>query len=136
MRIVWLPEARRSRRSQIAYIAERNPRPALTVANAIRSAIDQLAENPRLSRTGRVPGTRELVVARTSFVVIYVVHADTVRSSACCTPRSAGPRRIDRSLRGPEDVGSENACRRNARLCPNRSSLNSPRMACCARAST
>ena len=78
-RIVWLPEARRSRRSQIAYIAERNTRAALAAANAIRSAIDQLAENPRLGRTGRVPGTRELVVARTSFVVIYVVHADTVR---------------------------------------------------------
>ncbi|HEY2620255.1 MAG TPA: type II toxin-antitoxin system RelE/ParE family toxin [Acetobacteraceae bacterium] len=33
----------------------------------------------RLGRTGRVPGTRELMVARTSFVVIYVVHADTVQ---------------------------------------------------------
>ncbi len=79
MRIVWLPEARRSRRSQIAYIAERNPVAALAAASAIHSAIDQLSEHPRMGRTGRGAGTRELVVARTSFIVIYVVRADTVQ---------------------------------------------------------
>jgi toxin ParE1/3/4 len=32
-----------------------------------------------MGRTGRVAGARELVVARTSFIVIYVVQADTVQ---------------------------------------------------------
>ena len=32
-----------------------------------------------MGRTGRVAGTRELVVARTSFIAIYVVQADTVQ---------------------------------------------------------
>jgi toxin ParE1/3/4 len=78
VKIVWLPEARRSRREQIAYIAERNPSAALAMADAIRLAVRQLADHPRLGRTGRVAGTRELVVARTPYVIIYAVDADTV----------------------------------------------------------
>ena len=63
----------------MAYIAERNPAVALVAASAIRSAIDQLSDYPRMGRAGRVGGTRELVVARTPFIVIHVVQADTVQ---------------------------------------------------------
>ncbi len=63
----------------MAYIAERNPAVALVVASAIHSAIDQLSDYPRMGRAGRVGGTRELVVARTPFIVIHVVQADTVQ---------------------------------------------------------
>lgn len=79
MRIIWLPAARRSRASQIAYIAERNPQAALTMANAIRFATDQLADHLYIGRPGRVAGTRELVVGRTPYVVIYEVRAGRIR---------------------------------------------------------
>jgi len=78
VKIIWLPTAKRSRANQIAYIAERNPRAALDMANAIRVATDRLANDPRLGRPGRVQGTRELVVPRTPYIVIYQIEGDTV----------------------------------------------------------
>ena len=78
MKLVWSPTAKRSRANQIAYIAERNPQAALDMANAIRAATDRLANYPRLGRPGRVQGTRELVVPRTPYIVIYQIEGDTV----------------------------------------------------------
>jgi len=37
----------------------------------VRAAVSQLAEYPSMGRIGRVPETRELVVAGTPWVVVY-----------------------------------------------------------------
>ena len=79
MKLVWLATAKRSRASQIAYIAEHNPQAALDMATAIRVATDRLANYPRMARPGRVPDTRELVVPRTPYNVIYEIEGDIVR---------------------------------------------------------
>ena len=79
MKLVWSPTAKRSRTTQIAYISERNPQAALDMANAIRVATGRLANYPRIGRPGRVAGTRELVVPRTPYIVIYEIEGDTVR---------------------------------------------------------
>ena len=79
MKLVWLVTAKCSRASQIAYVAERNPQAALDMANAIRVATDRLANYPRMGRPGRVRGTRELVVPRTPYIVIYEIKGDVVR---------------------------------------------------------
>ncbi len=47
-----------------AYIAQENPRAAEATAARIRAAVDGLRDLPNMGREGRVPGTRELVVAR------------------------------------------------------------------------
>ena len=49
------------------------------MADSIRSAIGQLITHPHIGRIGRVFGTRELVVPRTPFIVVYEVQADAVR---------------------------------------------------------
>lgn len=54
-----------------AYIALERPQAAEAVARRIREAIDGLRKFPERGRPGRVPGTRELVVPRTQFVVPY-----------------------------------------------------------------
>ena len=78
MRIIWSPRARGYLIALRSYIARRNPRAAATVAGRIRATVDKLAEFPNIGRGGRVPGTRELVVSRTPYVVAYVVDADDV----------------------------------------------------------
>ncbi len=41
-------------------------------------AVDLLTKNPAMGRPGRVSGTRELVVADTSYLVPYRVRANAV----------------------------------------------------------
>jgi plasmid stabilization system protein ParE len=44
----------------------------------VLDAVAQLERQPGLGRPGRVPGTRELVVGHTRFIVPYRVRAETV----------------------------------------------------------
>ena len=67
------------RARQIDYIAEHNPAAAARLEQRIIDATDQLVEHPHLGRAGRVPGTRELVVARTPYIVVYEIDRDVVR---------------------------------------------------------
>ena len=73
MRVEWLSEAERNRDSQLAYIAERNPWAAIDVGDAIEAAVARITDYPESARPGRVPGTRELVVTGTPYVVVYRV---------------------------------------------------------------
>ena len=78
MRVDWLPEAERNRESQLAYIAERNPRAAIDMGDAIEAAVARLADHPEGARPGRVRGTRELVVTGTPYVVVYRVEPSAI----------------------------------------------------------
>lgn len=73
MDLVWLPGARQERRSQIACIASRHPAAALEVGLRLRAAVENLTLFPDAGRPGRIPGTRELVIADTPLVAIYRV---------------------------------------------------------------
>jgi toxin ParE1/3/4 len=78
LRIEWLPAAARGRASQLAYVAERNPRAAIDPGDAIEAAVARLADHPHSGRPGRVAGTRELVVSGTPYVVAYRVEQAAV----------------------------------------------------------
>jgi len=78
LKIVWFRSAIADLGEARAYIASDDPEAARRVASAIVSAVDQLAEHPAIGRPGRVPGTRELVVARTPYVIPYRVRAGVV----------------------------------------------------------
>ena len=54
-----------------AFIGRENRRAAATVAKRIRESVARLADFPALGRPGRVPGTRELVVEGTPYIVAY-----------------------------------------------------------------
>lgn len=71
MRLVWLARARADRTDAIAYIAEDNPRAALNQLDEIERQTDSLIEYPEMGRVGRKRGTRELVVNRTPFIIVY-----------------------------------------------------------------
>lgn len=78
MRIEWLPEAELNRESQLIYIAERNPWAAIKMGDAIEAAVARLGDHPESARLGKVPGTRELVVPGTPYVVVYRVEPEAV----------------------------------------------------------
>ena len=45
------------------------------MSDAIEAAVSRLADFPESARPGRVPGTRELVVPATPFIVVYRIEA-------------------------------------------------------------
>ena len=71
MRLEWLPEATRNLTTQLEWIAERDLAAAIDVGDAVHTAVARLADHPTIGRPGRVPTTRELVVAGTPYVVVY-----------------------------------------------------------------
>jgi plasmid stabilization system protein ParE len=78
MRLRWLRTALRNLDEDAAYIAADDPAAARLVVARALEAVTQLADQPGLGRPGRVSGTRELVVARTRYVVPYRVKRDAV----------------------------------------------------------
>lgn len=80
MNIQWSPEAIEDLNSLRAFIAQDNLSAAQTVALHILQNIEQLlSDNPYMGRPGRVPGTRELVIPRTPFIVPYRLRRDTIQ---------------------------------------------------------
>jgi toxin ParE1/3/4 len=55
----------------VRYIAADSPRAAYAVHDRIREATEILTRYPSIGRSGRVRGTRELVIPGTPFVVPY-----------------------------------------------------------------
>lgn len=53
----------------IDYVSDDNPNAAQALKNDIETKVANLAENPRLYKTGRVSRTREMV-ARPNYIVV------------------------------------------------------------------
>ena len=79
MRLVWTPLAVQDREQIFDYIALDSPSAALAVDEALSKQLNLLKEFPQMGRSGRVEGTRELVVQGTPFIVAYQVRKDLVR---------------------------------------------------------
>jgi toxin ParE1/3/4 len=91
MNIAWSPEAIEDLASLRAYIAEDNPAAARRVVLDIIQNVEQLLpDNPQIGRAGRVPGTRELVVPRTPYIVPYRSSALPSRSYASIMGHGVG----------------------------------------------
>jgi len=70
-RIKWLRLALADLDEIIAFIAADNPKAAAGLAARIWQAVSLLPEQPAMGRSGRVPGTRELVISGTPLIVPY-----------------------------------------------------------------
>ena len=78
MQIRWLRTALRNLDEEAAYIAADAPAAARLVVGRVLAAVNLLIDQPALGRPGRVPGTRELVVPKTRYLVPYRVRRDTI----------------------------------------------------------
>ncbi len=79
MEIVFTRTALRDLEHIHAYIARDDPGRAYEVLSRIRVAINRLAIYPAWGRTGRKPGTRELIVPHLPYRVPYRVRGKQVR---------------------------------------------------------
>lgn len=73
----WGESARRDLLSIVDYISDDNPDAAQSLKDDIEAKAAALPEHPQLYRSGREPGTREMVV-RSNYVVVYAENARTV----------------------------------------------------------
>ena len=79
MRVRWLRRVLRNLDEEAAYIACDDPQAAAQLVERIATSVDLLASQPALGRSGRVPGTRELVISGTPYIVPYRVIGDTIQ---------------------------------------------------------
>jgi toxin ParE1/3/4 len=78
MKLRWTKAARKDRDSIYAYIETEQPEAALRLDERFRERANQLTEFPELGRTGRVPGTRELSIAGSRYLLVYRMESDHV----------------------------------------------------------
>lgn len=95
--LVWSTRALTELDEIIAYIRNQDPITADRVAARFDERVASLLQHPRLGRAGRVPGTRELVVA--PFIVAYEVTDDLIVILAVLRGRRRWPRAFARRLR-------------------------------------
>ena len=78
---VWSPEAINDLAALRAYIEQDDPAAAQRVAlHIVKNVETLLPNNPAMGRPGRVPGTRELVIPKTPFIVPYRLVGNTIQT--------------------------------------------------------
>lgn len=78
LEIAWLRKALRELDQQAAYIAQDNLRAAQQAVARIIQSVESLRHQPGLGRPGRVPGTRELPVTGTRYLIPYRVRGQRI----------------------------------------------------------
>jgi addiction module RelE/StbE family toxin len=78
VRVRWLRRALRNLDEEAAYIARDDPEAASRIVERIESSVERLKNHPASGRPGRVPGTRELIVTGTPYIIPYRVRGETV----------------------------------------------------------
>lgn len=68
--LIWRRRAAADLLEITQHIARDNPIAADALRNDIRARVSNLIDNPRAYRTGRMAGTREMVV-RPNYLVVY-----------------------------------------------------------------
>ncbi|MBZ5611163.1 MAG: type II toxin-antitoxin system RelE/ParE family toxin [Acidobacteriia bacterium] len=94
MKVIW---SRRAIRHLIALrdrIAEDSPQHAAAVAQRIIRSIDLLATQPHMGRSGRILGTRELVVPDLPYIVPYRIRGERLELIAVFHGRQKWPEKL------------------------------------------
>ena len=77
--IEWTEQATRQLDQAHDYIVLSNSEEvAARITRQIVTSVQQLATFPMSGRTGRVPGTRELVISNAPFIVAYAIDHDRI----------------------------------------------------------
>lgn len=78
VQIKWLNRALLNLKEEADYIAQDDPQAAARIVVLIENTVGTLADHPGLGRPGRAPGTRELVVPGTNYLVPYRARGERI----------------------------------------------------------
>jgi toxin ParE1/3/4 len=76
MKIVWSRPAIGHLTHLRQYIEQESEQNAALVAQRIFKAVELLQNHPQMGRPGRLPGTRELVVSDTPYIIPYRIRRE------------------------------------------------------------
>jgi addiction module RelE/StbE family toxin len=76
-KVEWRQTARDDLTAIVEYISEDNPDAAQRLKDDIEDRVGKLPDQPQAYRTGRIPGTREMLV-RKNYIVIYAEFGSTI----------------------------------------------------------
>ena len=78
MKVFWSAASVRHLREVVEYIQPESAAVAVTIRRRILETVWRVGQMPYSGRTGRVEGTREAVVPRTAYIVVYQISAQAV----------------------------------------------------------
>ncbi|MEA5578520.1 type II toxin-antitoxin system RelE/ParE family toxin [Anabaena sp. UHCC 0451] len=78
MQVKWLRRALRNLEQAHSYIFQDNPTAAQELIIKIQNAANQLENYPFMGKSGRVEGTRELIISNSPYILIYRVKEEPV----------------------------------------------------------
>lgn len=94
MQVKWLNKALLDLDDIEAYIAQTNSLAAAEVVLKILRTISLLRDQPGLGRAGRVPGTKELIIPDTRYIVPYRVKGGSLHILRVYHTSRMWPRRL------------------------------------------
>ena len=77
MKVVWTSVAEQDRDDIWHHIAVDNIQAAARLDELFSDAASRLADHPKQGRSGKIPGTRELI-PHESYRLVYEIHGETV----------------------------------------------------------
>ena len=78
MLVRWTPAAADDLEQVARYLREHHPEFAQQTVTTLFKAAESLADFPSRGREGREPGTRELVLARLPYVLVYTIKTEAL----------------------------------------------------------
>ena len=78
VKIKWTKGAQNNLNQIEEYIAVDNPKAAVDTVIKIIKIVGMLSDNPAMGRTGRIFGTRELIISGTPFIVPYRIKSEQI----------------------------------------------------------
>ena len=99
MKLRWTRLALQDLRHLHEYVAEDNPLAASRMVVRIQDATQRLKKHPQMGRPGPVQGTRELVIAASPYIVVYILRDSEIQIVAV----------IHSAMRWPDTFRSEDS---------------------------
>ena len=80
MKLKWTRLSFQDMQNLYEYIADDNLRAAKKIISRIREAADKLKIYPHMGKAGRVSNTRELVIAATPYIIVYIIDGENIQN--------------------------------------------------------